>query len=265
MKKIFLVLFLAFAFISIQSQTSRDVLYLKNGSIIYGSIIELIPDQQVKIKTSDGSIFVYQYADVLKITKEEIPATPEKGFHMHDGFYLSLSYGASFGDIKDEIGAGESLTISDVGPAFEFAIGWAVKENILLHLTGAGCMIISPTVKSSNGSSFKSPDNSSLMTTFSGVGITYYIMPRNIFVSASVGSGSFSYNDADNLDSNWHTDPGFSFQIKAGKEWWVSKNWGLGIAASYTMLNSDYSLIGSSSSETWSSNKFSIVFNATFN
>lgn len=47
-----------------------EVLYLKNGSIIRGMIIEQIPNEQVKIQTSDGSIFVYTMDQVLKITKE---------------------------------------------------------------------------------------------------------------------------------------------------------------------------------------------------
>jgi hypothetical protein len=47
-----------------------EVLYLKNGSIIRGMIIEQIPNEQVKIQTSDGSVFVYTMDQVLKITKE---------------------------------------------------------------------------------------------------------------------------------------------------------------------------------------------------
>ena len=48
----------------------RDVVYLKNGSIIRGMIIELTPNVSVKIQTKDGSIFVYKMEEVEKITKE---------------------------------------------------------------------------------------------------------------------------------------------------------------------------------------------------
>lgn len=47
-----------------------DVLYLKNGSVIRGVIIEQEPNVQIKIKTNDGSIFVYKMEEVEKITKE---------------------------------------------------------------------------------------------------------------------------------------------------------------------------------------------------
>ncbi len=54
------------------AQTSlQDVVYLNNGSIIRGDIIEMIPNESVKIMTTDGSVFVYPFADVEKFSKEE--------------------------------------------------------------------------------------------------------------------------------------------------------------------------------------------------
>jgi hypothetical protein len=47
-----------------------DVLYLQNGSIIRGMILELVPNVQVKIQTNDGSVFVYTMDQVLRITKQ---------------------------------------------------------------------------------------------------------------------------------------------------------------------------------------------------
>ena len=47
-----------------------DIVYLKNGSIIKGMIIEQTPNVSLKIQTRDGSIFVYKMEEVEKITKE---------------------------------------------------------------------------------------------------------------------------------------------------------------------------------------------------
>jgi hypothetical protein len=47
-----------------------DVIYLKNGSIIRGMVMEQIPNESIKIQTADGSLFVYKMDEVLKITKE---------------------------------------------------------------------------------------------------------------------------------------------------------------------------------------------------
>jgi len=47
-----------------------DVVYLKNGSILKGMIIEQVPNVSLKIQTNGGSIFVYKMEDVEKMTKE---------------------------------------------------------------------------------------------------------------------------------------------------------------------------------------------------
>ncbi|NDV64520.1 hypothetical protein [Bacteroides sp. 224] len=52
------------------AQNYIDVLYLKDGSIIKGHVLEQIPDKTVKIQTYDGSVFVYNMDRVEKILKE---------------------------------------------------------------------------------------------------------------------------------------------------------------------------------------------------
>jgi len=51
-------------------QNLEDVVYLKNGSVIRGIIVEQVPGKSVKIQTRDGSIFAYQMADIARMTKE---------------------------------------------------------------------------------------------------------------------------------------------------------------------------------------------------
>jgi TM2 domain-containing membrane protein YozV len=55
----------------IAQSATDDVIYLKNGSVIRGSIIEQIPNQTLKIQTKDGSVFVFKYNEIDKITKEQ--------------------------------------------------------------------------------------------------------------------------------------------------------------------------------------------------
>ena len=66
-----LIIFIILIFIifPISAQKAKDVLYLKNGSIIYGKLIEII-DDQYKLQTADGSIFIYKSSEVEKFTKE---------------------------------------------------------------------------------------------------------------------------------------------------------------------------------------------------
>ena len=67
---LFLVCLMGMAFAFAQSSL-QDVVSLKNGSVIRGEIVEMVPDETVKIKTFDGSVFVYPYAEVEKFAKEE--------------------------------------------------------------------------------------------------------------------------------------------------------------------------------------------------
>jgi len=51
---------------------TRDVVYLKNGSIIKGVVIEQVINDYIKIESGDN-LFVYKFDEVLRIEKEVIP------------------------------------------------------------------------------------------------------------------------------------------------------------------------------------------------
>lgn len=72
MKKLFLLLFCAMSTMFAAAQANlQDVVYLKNGSVVRGVIIEQVPGVSLKLQTNDGNIFVYNIADVEKMTKEQ--------------------------------------------------------------------------------------------------------------------------------------------------------------------------------------------------
>ena len=48
-----------------------NVVHLKNGSVIQGMVIEMVPNETIKIETADGSIFVYEMNEVEKMTTIE--------------------------------------------------------------------------------------------------------------------------------------------------------------------------------------------------
>lgn len=58
----------------------------------------------------------------------------------------------------------------------------------------------------------------------------------SLYDSARYGSpGRFGLTEADDDEILGSTEFGFGFQLAAGKEWWVSENWGMGasIALNY--------------------------------
>jgi hypothetical protein len=49
----------------------KDVVYLKNGSVVKGVIIENVINEKIRLETSDGSVFVFKYNEILKVQKEK--------------------------------------------------------------------------------------------------------------------------------------------------------------------------------------------------
>lgn len=64
------IAFVCTGFALLAQKTVVDVVYLKNGSIIRGIILEQIPSKSLKLQTADGSIWVYQVDEVERITRD---------------------------------------------------------------------------------------------------------------------------------------------------------------------------------------------------
>ncbi|HYV92672.1 MAG TPA: hypothetical protein VE978_12830 [Chitinophagales bacterium] len=72
MKKLLLLFALLIIVSGAIAQATRDVIYLKNGSIIKGTITEQNPPTDLKIEMANGNIITYKYDEIEKITKEEV-------------------------------------------------------------------------------------------------------------------------------------------------------------------------------------------------
>jgi hypothetical protein len=187
-------------------------------------------------------------------------------YQQHTGFFLSRSTGPVFGKITSDAVSPDFTGIMEFsgnGIIFDIKIGGALNENLVLHATMISSMINGPKVKSGYQTG-KAPENMGITENMLiGGGLTYYIMPENFFLSGSVGIGNYSGTDSKDSSNNFTSDNGFSMQLKAGKEWWVGKRWGLGMAVTYgkTFTNTQVS----AGKEKLNSNRFGVVFNATFN
>lgn len=100
-----ILLFSIITTVSFGQSNYQDVVYLKNGSIIRGIIIEQVPNKSIKIETADRNVFVYQMEEIEKITKETYDskkAPLNSNLERRKGF-IGLSLGASIpiGDFAD--------------------------------------------------------------------------------------------------------------------------------------------------------------------
>lgn len=200
-----------------------------------------------------------KFISVLLIMGFCISAFTQNEAKQHDGFYLSMCLGPVFGKITDKYNS-SIMTMNGTGVEFDFKIGASVTKDLILHGTLISKTMPGPTI-SNEGSVTTLSDDISVNELMYGAGVTYYFMPVNFFVSSSAGIGKFTISNSTN-DTKSKTQSGFSFQLIVGKEWWISKKWGLGAGIAYgkTHLTNNVD----STEEKLDSNRFSIVLSVTF-
>lgn len=87
-KQLLFTIILIFSLFTLSAQKTKDVLYLKNGSIIFGKLIQIVGDNY-KMQTSDGSIFYFMSSEVDKFVREIPPYLNRKT----EGFGFALEAG----------------------------------------------------------------------------------------------------------------------------------------------------------------------------
>lgn len=116
-------------------QSCANVLYLKNGSIIKGTIVEAVPGGTVKIQTADGSLFVYSMDEVLKIASEVTvtghPA-PQKNGNVFElkrkGFIGSFEMGGvTFGEDAGGFVSGQLILGYQFNPTISLSLGSGIE------------------------------------------------------------------------------------------------------------------------------------------
>ncbi|MGA1795610.1 MAG: hypothetical protein ACMUIL_07100 [bacterium] len=148
------------------------------------------------------------------------------GLREHKGFYLRMQLGIA--DTKSKgtgYSDGTEMEVSGNGSAFRLDIGGAIKENLIIFGTLGGISISDPDIEL-NGVKYSTFDTTSRISDF-GIGITYYFMPTNVYIGGSLNLAK------DTIEFNSYegtSDTGYGLYLNMGKEWWVSDNWGLGLA-----------------------------------
>lgn len=170
------------------------------------------------------------------------------------GFFMRLSAGG--GGAKTEFDMDhQNVELSGTSGDINFAFGGIVAPNLALHGTLFGWAISEPDLEVV-GVSFEVPADLTLSAI--GAGMTYYFMPVNIYVSGSVGVGIMQI---EGNGGEGETDHGIVIDLTVGKEWWVGRNWGLGVAGGFGY----HSLPEKNMDENWTGTSFGVRFSATLN
>ena len=222
----------------------------------------------MKNVTVDGKIIVLSIAMMLLIygvqsvsygqVAPTVEVSEDDTKHKHDGFYLRLTTGIGGATSIEETEVGE-LSFSGMSGHTTIGIGYAVVENLILNLD-----IFTNLVRDSTVEFAEDIGQAATELTISniGVGATYYIMPTNVYLAGSIALASGT------LRSDWRItelDVGYGINVAVGKEWWVSDNWGIGVAGQlfHTVLPDENLITGEVFDRKTTS--IGIVFSATFN
>ena len=178
------------------------------------------------------------------------------GYHTHDGFFMRLSIGGGGASASK---SGEKYSGGSF--AFAAAFGGAITPHLILYGEVLGHSVHEPKHKVTG-----IPDTTEYGLDMSvagvGPGVAYFFMPLNLYLSGTLLFQQVTLSDSyDSNRSVAKTDVGVAASFMVGKDWWVSDNWGLGVAAQvllgiakdrYTNAN-------------WSTAAAAVMFTATYN
>lgn len=162
---------------------------------------------------------------------------PDPNAFRHDGFFLRLTLGMGY-----MWGRGApDAELDGYAGAMSVSAGSMVSENLALHfdMNGANAFRSALSIDGSEDKTY----NAVFQTTGVGLGVTYYLMPANVYASAGLGAG-WLYTTAyalvdDNFVLTGHESSSFgpAVTVALGKEWWASPDWGIGVTGVYQYLS----------------------------
>jgi hypothetical protein len=161
------------------------------------------------------------------------------GVHRHDGFYLRLTLGLGGGVLGLDAPRGDSqdLAFAGGGWASSLDVGGSFGDNFALFGRVRQASIASPTVYIAD-EEVGDAESTTVSQGLLGVGFSYFIMPLNLYLGAAAGLSLIStHYDRPGRDERSEGYFGVGLDMEIGKEWWVSDNWGLGLAARLSFAN----------------------------
>lgn len=195
--------------------------------------------------------------------------------HKRDGYYLRLTAGFG-GTAAVEDYPGDESTISGGSGTTTIGFGYAIREYFCVNLDLFRSFMPYPDLLKINGEVITEEDAEVTISNL-GLGLTYYIMSSNFYLSGSIGpavgvveyetSGTdldlfgFDFSSLTQRQIEIESDIGYGINVAIGKEWWVSDNWAIGVAGQlfHTVLPFEESDLKTTSFG------FGILFSGTFN
>lgn len=171
------------------------------------------------------------------------PPPVDVGAHEHDGFYLRLGGGlgrldASFAsDQSFDLDGSVDGSFAHSAIAFEISVGGTPAPGLVigggLYLSSAGD-VTSSDLKV-NGAAAADLHHNNATLWLLGPFVDYYIDPKlGWHVQGALGVAGVNVSEgtrggSDTQITRRHDTGGLGFEVGGGYEWWVGKQWGMGI------------------------------------
>lgn len=132
--------------ISIAQEKLQDVIYLNNGSILHGEIIEIKANESITMISNCGDKWVLIQSDIKRIAKEPVSGIISKTSdevlsYKYQGFYSNINIGIQFsGDMESPFPPLSFMFISgyqfDWGLAVGAGLGFDLVDETYMPLVG---------------------------------------------------------------------------------------------------------------------------------
>lgn len=207
MKKVILLAFILTSSILFAQENKRDVIYLKNGSIIKGEIIEQVPGKSMTIQTLGGSTFVYSVNDIIKVKKENFENKKSNKNKSNRFNYYSFNLGVA---INPKAGVGFNLNLVDLNIAAKNGFGGSFKWGSHAFseqeaALGIGYLLVGPSY------SISSPN-------YAGIGTIKLLVgaarPAAVIVESNYGGTKIAQGEF-----------GFAFGIGTASRFFTKNRW----------------------------------------
>lgn len=165
-------------------------------------------------------------------------ARPERIDRHHEGFFARVSVGGGWQRLL-AADRGNELRTKGATITVEGALGLSVERNLVLHLTAHYWQMVKPRFRADDRDAIGGKAASIVV----GPGLSYYFMPINIYLSGSLGLGFMFMDRPGGVGKpgvpkrTFRSDGGWVLLVSAGKEFWVDREWAVGVSAYFSLSN----------------------------
>jgi hypothetical protein len=139
------------------------------------------------------------------------------------------------------------------------AFGGALTQHLILY--GEFLLFGISNPKGGSKGVFPTLVGNPIDTVGLGPGLAYYFMPLNLYLSSTLFLEKVLLVKSYAVGSEMQfTNAGLGLSLMVGKEWWVSGDWGLGVAAQLFLASAK-----DRDGTKWESGALAILFTATYN